>query len=435
MEEKLVRELNKSNPWWFNDDFITYDYKRLIYNSILKYLEKKQILALVGLRRVGKTTLIKQVIKNLIKKTNSKHIMFFSFENKNSNKDLLEELIYYFIESIDLKEKKYIFLDEIQNVSGFEDVLKKFYDRELNIKFIISGSSLIKINKSKESLAGRIYDFYLPYLTFREFLEMKNFKIDTNNFNNLEKKYESLLYHKEKIEKFFLDYIYKGAFPELINEEDEEIIRKYINNSIIERIIFKDIPDIFNIKNKDALEKILDYICSETSNIISFEKLSQVSNINQESVSEYVNYLKLCFIIKTNFNYSKNKSKQMRKNKKMYIAHPCIAIAKEFYGTEILTIHEIMGKYVESLIATHIEANFFWNENKEEVDIVDEKNNLPIEVKYRKHITISEIKGLLNFMNKFNFNKGYVITKDIFKKEIIDNKEIIFIPVWFYLLI
>jgi uncharacterized protein len=411
------------------------DDKRINFGNS-SYIDKKQILALVGLRRVGKTTLLKQIIFDLLKNINPKQIMFFSFEHKSSNKDLLEELIYYFIEDNNKKEKIYIFLDEIQNIEGFEDVLKKFYDRELNIKFIISGSSSIKINKSKESLAGRIYDFYIPYLTFKEYLEMKKMKIDKFNLNSFKKNYESLLFYKEKIEKYFLEYLYKGAFPELVNEDDEEIIRRYINNSVVERIIFKDIPDIFNIRNKEALEKILEFICSKTSNIISFEKLSEVSNINQETVSEYVNYLKLSFIIKLSFNYSKNKSKQMRKNKKMYIVHPCIAISKEFYGKEIFNMPEIMGKYVETLVANNSNAKFFWNENQIEVDVINIDKNFiyPMEVKYRNNITNSDLKGLLNFMDQFKINKGFLITKNIFKTEIIDKKEIIFLPVWFYLL-
>lgn len=391
-------------------------FKRKLYFELLKWLQKKQILAITGLRRVGKTTLMKQLITGLEK------ACFFSFDEEETQaKDVLVFVIDFFLSNL---KAKYVFLDEIHYVKDWQGVLKRYYDTK-NVKFIVSGSESLELAKAKESLAGRIITFKLDVLNFREYLELKGKKIITGVSEEI---YEKMLPEKEFFEQEFLNYIYGGAFPEIVNEIDEEIIRKYINELVVKKIIYRDIPRIFEIKRKDLLFALLQYICDNSANLFEIKKLCNTFNADYETIINYLFYLEKSFLIKISEVYSRSMAKRMRKNKKMYIIHPCVAFAALNYKKEMI-IEKILGQYVESLFG----SKFFWRDkHKNEVDIVIDGK--PVEVKYRSNITKDDVKGVLKFMELFKIKEGMIITKDIFKKEIIQDKTISFIPAWFFAL-
>ena len=198
-------KLEEFNHWWTSkkvDTELALPFKRDIYLEIEKHLDKRFILALVGLRRVGKTTIMYQLIQKLVEANiNKTNILFFSFDEISVKLNEVLET-YKEIHSKDIRaEKIYIFLDEIQKCEGWENELKKYYDLYPKIKFIISGSeSLFIRKKTKETLAGRIFEFTLTPFTFREYLRFN--KVEENEF-----KYET------KIKPLFNKFAEKGGFP------------------------------------------------------------------------------------------------------------------------------------------------------------------------------------------------------------------------------
>lgn len=423
----------------------TQRYKRKAFSEIAKYLKIKQIVAVIGLRRVGKTVLMKQIINEILYNTEPKNILFFSFEEKWGKVEVLENIVYYFLENIAKTKRKYIFLDEIQKVDGWEDVLKRFYDRHDDIKFIISGSASIHISKSVESLAGRIFDIYVTPLSFEEFLEMNDTKTEFQKTKTFDYKifaqvYNASLYQKEKITSMFSEYLFKGGSPEIARESDEEIIRKYVTNSVIDRILLKDLPEEFEIKKSSALRELLEYAARETSGLFVIDRLSSLLNLNKETASNYIEYLKRAFLIHISYNYTRSIVRQIRTSKKIHIVLPSVAVALESYSRDVLLYPEIIGKYVESLAAVFLMYKhrkvFFWRTpQKEEVDIVvKEKEAMPIEVKYKTQITDADLKSVLKFMKKFKVKKGIIMTKDLLDKRNTDGKEILFVPAWLFLL-
>jgi len=434
----LIRDYN---PWWEDKTVDVPEYRRHIFTEIQKYLKTKQIIAIVGLRRVGKTVLMKQIIKDIVKKEEGNVFYFLFDELITQNPEVLEDVIDHYLKTISKGGRKYIFLDEIQKVPYWQDVLKRFYDTRNDIKFIVSGSSSLQIKKSKESLAGRIFDFYMPILMFREFLEMNGLKIEKveMDFNKLEEIYEKNIHKKPTLENLFLQYILKGAFPEIARENDVDIIKSYIKSSVLEKIIFEDIPAVFNVRRKDVLYSILEYCSKETSNLLDITKLSNMLDINYQTAKSYIFYLQNSFTLDILYNYSKSIAKQLRKNKKVHIAHPSIPITMMRYSKDILNVNEVMGRYVESVVFQHskviCERISFWRTpQKEEVDILLEQDvMLPIEVKYKSHVDKDDLKGMLKFLNKFNLERGIVVTRDLFEKEEIDGREILFIPAWLFL--
>jgi predicted AAA+ superfamily ATPase len=137
------------NPALSGEKFEVPEFKREIYHSIKEMVDQRRfIVALTGLRRIGKTTILKQVYNEI-----QGDKFFFSFEeDRFANYDALKEVIELFIR---MGNKPTIFLDEVGRVKGWAGLLKKYHDLNL-ARFVISGSSVLQLSKGKESLAGRI---------------------------------------------------------------------------------------------------------------------------------------------------------------------------------------------------------------------------------------------------------------------------------------
>lgn len=403
-------------------------FKRDLYFEIEKWLGKKQAIAIAGLRRTGKTTLMRQAMEKL-----GNDAAFFSFdEEETQKKETLVFVIDFFLNNF---KSKYVFLDEIHYIDDWEGVLKRYYDLK-NVKFVVSGSESLELDKAGAKLAGRMVTFSLEPLSFREYLGLKgrDLKIEKpglDDWNAMEKIYTGLITEKEFFEREFLEYLYKGAFPELANESDESVIRKYIWETVVKKIIYRDIPAIFEVRRKGLLFELFKYACNNSSNLFDIKGLCDTFKADYETVSNYLFYLRSAFLIKIAESYSKSPAKRMRRNKKVYVAHPSMAFAVLGYGRNML-IEKILGQYVETAFA----GKFFWrDEQKSEVDLVLENHGvlLPVEIKYQNRISLSDAKGLLKFMEKFGLETGVLVTKDLFDKRMIDKKTIMFVPAWLFL--
>ena len=170
--------IEKHNFHWKEGFFYNFSKKRKLFNKLVKEIKSQQIISLIGLRRTGKTTILKQLIDYLIQeKVKRENIIFYSFdENQPKIADVIQDYENSVGKTIlETKERIYIFLDEIQKLKNWQNQIKYYYDNYKNIKFFVSGSSSLFIKKqTQESLAGRIYEFILEPLSFDEFLIFRN---------------------------------------------------------------------------------------------------------------------------------------------------------------------------------------------------------------------------------------------------------------------
>lgn len=418
--------IGKFNFHWQEGFLYNFPKKRELFNAIYDEIESKQIICLIGLRRTGKTTILKQLIDCLVKSKSVKreHILFFSFDEEQAK---IEQIIQDYEvrlgkDIFKTKNRIYIFLDEIQKLENWENQIKYYYDHYKNIKFFISGSSSLFIKKrTQESLAGRIYEFTLYPLSFEEFLVFKNKE------ELIEKK--KLL--QDSMKKEFLSY-QKRQFIEIVHESEERI-DKYVK-TMIEKIVFQDIPRIFPIEYEELLLKILRIVASNPGMLSDYESLSMEIGINRVTLSNYFYYLEESFLIKKLYNFSRNMLTSEKKMKKFYLT------TTSFFPFLNNQIDE--AKLVENLIILSVNAKFFWRTpQKYEVDIIlNEKGKIiPIEVKYKENITNKDLKNLLRFCEKYYVEEALVTTKNILSESKFELKngkklKIKFIPVWKFLI-
>lgn len=391
---KIKDVLRDLNPWWKDEFSIEYK-QREIYNQIKKFIPLPQIIAFTGLRRVGKTTLMLKIIEDAIEEGfDSRSIIYFSFDEfrdveiravMNEYEELMER---------EIGTGKYLLLlDEIQKLSNWENQLKSFYDVfGKRIKIIISGSeSLFIRRKRKETLAGRIFEFKVELLSFKEFLLFK--EVD----------FEPVGLYERELAKLFNEFTSTFGFPELVNIKEKDVIKKYVKESIVEKVVYRDIAGLFKIKDISVIESLLNVIMEEPGQLIELSGLAKELKISRQTLSNYIVYLEESFLIKKLYNYSGSRRKTERKLKKYY---PAVISPDLLFREDNISKSHIF----ECLVVNQLKAEFFWRDPyKNEVDIVMTNGEaVPIEVKYGK----LDFKGLLAFMKRFNVNAGYVISRD-----------------------
>lgn len=388
---QIAQAMEENNPWW-KGHFSLQFRPREIYEELRRFFPTRQILALTGLRRVGKTTLLFKMVDDFLQEFKDPTVVFyFSFDDFASVRVREVVELYARFHGKNLGQGKYLFLfDEIQKVNGWEDQIKRLYDAFENIKIIISGSeSLFLRKKSHESLAGRIFEFVVYPLTFREFLQFKGQKI------------EPFIFYKNDILREFRHFLLCNGFPEIINQP-EEIIRRYVKETVVEKVIYRDIPRVFPVQDSSLVEQLLSLIAAEPGQILHVDTLANELGITRQTVSRYLDYLEKSFLLRRLYNFSRNPRKTQRKMKKYY---PVVLLP------ETLDKPELFGKIFETCIVHQLHVDFFWRDTyQHEVDIVlmKDKIPLPIEVKTGK----IDPANLRLFMKKFAVSEGIILVYD-----------------------
>jgi hypothetical protein len=312
------------------------------------------------------------------------------------------------------KARTWVFFDEVQKLANWADQLKRYYDLYPKLKFVVSGSESLFVRKgSAERLAGRIYEFFLPPLSFKEFLGLNGIEVGT--------KLPEL-----KLRQFFRRYIEHGGFPEIARERDLGEVRRYVRSSVIDKLVFKDILALSGIRDVELLLSMLEVFATNPGMYLEYQSLAQQFGRDRRVVRNYVMWLKEGFLISLLANYRRGRAASLRKLKRLYLADNSIITV--FHSSIDETL---FGKMVENAVISSLGAKFFWR-NRHEVDAV--VNNIPIEVKYQPKVLLGDLKGLREFMRKFGARKGIVVTRGEAREVKLTEGKIEFIPAEKFLL-
>jgi len=425
--------LKKLNPWWSSKKSINIDssIKRKKYlNLLIKLIPSKEILTITGIRRVGKSTLQLQLIKYLIrsKKVNPKNILFFNidaFTIQEKNSNALNLLLDEFYKLKNPKGRIYIFLDEIQNISDWENWIKSHYDLNKNLKFILTGSnSKLLHSELSKLLTGRIFNIQVHPLSFKEFLLFKKYFI------------KDLVLEKIQLFTYFKEYIYYGGFPEVVLEKDNSIkifrLQEYYNG-----IILRDVLELNNVRETKEVLELSKYLISLSAKLFSYNKLSKIIGLSKTTVKEYFMHLQNAFLFTELMNFDYSLKKQLISERKTYAVDTGLINAMSF------KFSEDKGRALENLVFIELKRRdkevYFYKEKKE-CDFLIRKNLKIVEaiqvcLKVNLDDEKRELEGLLEVMFKYNLKKGLIITLDDEKQMKTRGKEILLVPIWKWLLI
>jgi len=289
--------------------------ERLIYNGLKDHLSKRQITVITGLRRTGKTTLIRK----LLAETENGNKAYFDLERVD-NRELFSEKNYENIISaltsrgLDFRKKTLIAIDEVQLLPGIVSVIKYLYDN-YPIKFIVIGSSSYYIkNLFSESLSGRKKVFELFTLSFGEFLTFKDIKFLASK--TLNKKFISAEY--ERLQKYYEEFIRYGGFPEVVLSKNVSD-KKDIVNDILSSYLNIDIKNISDIRDQKNLHNLLKMLAKRAGTRLDYSKISSLTGISRPSVYNYIDLLENTFVITRVPVLSKNPDREIVKAPKIFI--------------------------------------------------------------------------------------------------------------------
>lgn len=291
-------------------------FQRKVYPNLKAHLTNRQITVLTGMRRVGKTTLIKHLLSDI----RSENKIYFDLQQIN-NRELFSDknfdnILFRFKQlGLHTDKKMYIAIDEIQLFPEISGVLKYLYDT-YDIKFIVAGSSSYYLkNLFGESLAGRKRIFELFPLDFGEFLEFKNtpwtqedffhHTFDAQEYNRLYVLYED-----------FLEY---GGFPEVVLMDKAEE-KKSMLSDIISSYVNIDIKSLTDFRESSNVYSLIKMLASRVGTRLDYSKLSRLTGISRSTVVNYVTLFEKTYLLSLVPVFTKNPDREIVKAKKIYFA-------------------------------------------------------------------------------------------------------------------
>lgn len=458
--EKILERLRFENPWWKSnsiDPGVSGMKRRLYFNLIFPLVEDTSIrraLVLMGPRRVGKTVIMHHCIQQLLEQgTPATSIIFVGIDNPLYLNMGLEELLMMAARASgrESADGSFVFFDEIQYLKDWERHLKVLVDSFPNTRFIVSGSAAATLRmKSSESGAGRFHDFMLPPLTFQEFLHLQDLQYLVQpseiRYKNKKVPFFKTIDIKELNEQFF-SYLNYGGYPEvLFNEAIRHNMPRFIKNDIIDKVLLRDLPSLYGIKDVQSLNRFFTYLAYNTGREFSTQKIAKDSGLRNDEIKRYMDYLEAAFLIKVVNKVDQNARYFKRvTGYKVFLTNPSLRTA---LFSPVLPTDDEAGNIVETAIYAqwmHREdtrlhyAKWKMGRKDGEVDMVmlDDGNLKPVwalEIKWSNRYVEkqNELKSLFAFCEQNKLSAALVTTIDKQIQTEKDGLELNFYPAALY---
>ena len=359
---RIEQILYEYNPWWEEDYKLDSIIKReAVLSPLYPLLDSPDILLLTGLRRVGKTITMKCLIDHLIhtKKIEAKHCFYISMDDYNLSKLSLSDVVdaYRKIMKVSVKQKVYVFFDEITYIENFQIQLKNFYDKGI-VKCIASSSSSSVLKDDSANLTGRKRIIEINPLTFDEYLKFKKITLSKSD--------------KGLLDSYFLEYMQAGGMPEYILRGDREYLV-----DLIDDILMKDIVAYHGIRNPNLIRDFFVLLMERAGKQISINKIANILSISPDTAKRYLSMFEQTYLIHLVPRFGKT--------------NETLLSAKKVYATDIgmrniITGFRDKGAIFENIVFMKIKNHQpkYLYESGQEIDFIF--NDTLLEVKYHRDI-------------------------------------------------
>lgn len=341
-ERDILRALRRDNPWWDGREIPGLDafrHRRVYmapFTALAQNREVRRSVILMGPRRVGKTVMLLQFIRDCVAAgLPGDEIFFASLDNPLYSGIPLERLLELFVAARNGAEpdKAYVIFDEIQYLKDWEVHLKVLTDRHPNIRFIASGSAAAALRlKSQESGAGRFTEFLLPPLSFLEFLQFKNLTGPFLDGDDAHPEPRDDPAYIAALNIHFLDYLNYGGYPETVfSDAIRADIQRFVGRDIVDKVLLRDLPSLYGIQDIQELNRLFATLAYHTGMEINLESLATNSGVAKNTIARYLEYLEAAFLIVRLRRIDENgKTFQRMRNFKVYLTNPSMRAA--LYG-------------------------------------------------------------------------------------------------------
>jgi len=337
-------------------------FPRKIQASLQEHLSSKQITVLTGMRRTGKTTLVKKLLNDIP----SSNKAYFDLERLD-NREMFAERNYDAIlqalrqRGIDTSIKTYLALDEIQLAPNIASVLKYLHDN-YEIKFIVTGSSSFYLkNLFSESLSGRKKLFELHTLDFGEFLTFKGVLFETSD-DFTKKVFQQAEY--DRVKSFYEEFVEFGGFPDVVLAQ-RSADKRDMASDIVSSYVNIDIKTLADFRNRESMYKLMKMLAGRCCTRLEYVKLSRLMGISRLTVQSYIDFLEHTYLIRRLPVIAVNPDREIVKAKKVY-----------FCDNGILNVLAVVSSGVkfENAVFTQLrdkgELSYYAQKNGREIDFI-----------------------------------------------------------------
>ena len=394
---------------------------RELTNKALSFLHLKLPIVITGVRRCGKSTLM-HIIKDQLK-LEEKDYLYIDFNDERLINFSMEDFqkILDFLNEQNYKKDCYLFLDEIQETTGWEKWINRI--KEKHSIFITGSNSKLLSKEIATFLTGRSINISLYPFSFAEFLDAK--KIKTKNW-----KFDLKI--QSQLRKEFLNYISSGGIPKVIVDNDKRLLQENYEN-----ILYRDIVKRFNQNLEKSIKEASIYLLSNVSNKLSIRSLSKIIQVrNLSTLKSILDAFEKAFLFSFTNKFDFSVKKQIQNPRKIY----CI---DNGFITEVgFRFSEDKGRILENLVFIELKRNgndIYYFSEKGECDFLI-KRKIKIEEAMQVCYDLNEknkkreLDGLMEAMEKFKLKEGLILTYDQEDELEIKNKKVKILPVWKWLL-
>lgn len=399
------------NKHWENSYKDLYD--RDVFQKLLTNLQTRHIQVLQGIRRSGKSSLFKLMMNHLLQNIDPKEILYINLDDPFFTKYSNDPTSFYEIlqtaKKLTQKEIKYLFLDEVQAIKGWEKYVKSVYDSSEFEKIFITGSNSSLLNGELATLlTGRYISTKVYPLSFKEILNINGIK----SFLELNKQLPKVL-------KLIDDMMIYGSFVEIYQLQDE--LKRELLGSYYDTILLKDCIANNQIRDIKGFKELSFYALSNLTSLYSYASLAKTVKLNDKSVKEYLLALEDCYLFSELKLFSYSLKEQINNKKKLYLCdNGFMSLGYNFSSN--------YGKLLENLVFSELLKQgceiYFYNKEGE-CDFIVKKGDKTIAIQVCYELSDQNKTREINGIKKlpFEVEERYIITYN--QKDTIDDIKVV----------
>ncbi|WAI00462.1 ATP-binding protein [Methanogenium organophilum] len=424
----ITEILNDWNYW--KRDFEAYVPRTEYLNTIRRFRKSGEIIVLTGIRRSGKSTLLKLEMQDLAQHVGKEALLYINFEDPRFGDTIdtrtLDMIFETYRETINPDGDVFIFLDEVQNVNGWEKWVRTAYELQKAKVYVTGSSSRLLSGEIATSISGRYLQLAVYPLTFSEFLAFQN--VECKNIMDYSAK-------KIEIHRLFAEYLRYGGFPRVASIDED--LKKEELVSYYNTILLKDILSRFRLRNFEKLKKLARYLLTNDTKQNSINSITRALKYNYQTVEDYIDYLRQVYMVFELRNFSYSLKKQLISDTKYY------AIDTGFVNAVSFSFSQNIGRLYENVVFNELmrrgKTTFFLNEGGSECDFIVQEGNA-ITGAYQVCYDLNEqnlqreTSGLVMACKTFGLTRGSIITESTIKTTVEDGVEIRIVPITVFLL-
>lgn len=386
-----------------------------------KLLDCPEVLVITGIRRCGKSVLMQQ-----IRERQNEKDYYLNFDDErliNFRVEDFQMLNEVFMEDFGIQ--KHYYLDEIQNVEGWERFVNRLYSQ--GCKVFVTGSNANLLSRELGTfLTGRHVTMELYPFSFREYLELEQIEVKQDTFYTTEGK--ALLLGK--IQR----YMKAGGFPQYIQSDSDNYLFSLYND-----IIYKDVVVRNKINNEKQLKEMMYYLASNATHRFTYNSVAKAVNIKSpDTIKSYIGFIEDTYLVRQLAKFDYSVGVQMRSPKKIYFIDNALIHKIGFNATDNL------GSSLENCVCVELMRrgkDIYYHADTQECDFIMREGVTIVDA---MQVTVSikdagtrerEIKGLLAAMERYALPTGTIITLEEEEEIIVnDHQQISVRSIWKWLL-